>query len=228
MKYLGIKKWLTLFLVFQFFSLTLLATIVSSFECGGISTSVYKKENKNVAVCHGPHTKIQTSLLPQWQDCVDAIIYIQDMHTKKSLEFADCSPMSLKQFKVSGDVFMLRHYYDVYPGDDLKPLLVEKYNVLTQEASYDIEANLPKYDKSAADKAAALIEKTVKQPFDGRTYFKAIYGSFYKLRDYAIVDPKYVLNILNDFQKRGLFDGAVSERLSSVIDEVELISKAKQ
>ena len=64
--------------------------------------------------------------------------------------------------------------------------------------------------------------------FDGKTYFTSIYGGFFKLRDYAVSDPDFVLSILNKYKKKGVFDGEVAETLSNVIDEVELIAKASR
>jgi hypothetical protein len=54
-----------------------------------------------------------------------------------------------------------------------------------------------------------------------------VYGGFYKLRDCAKSDPEFVLSILQNYKKSSQFDGGeVSETLSEVIEEVELISAA--
>jgi len=197
-------------------------------ECGGYNTVLYSNNDVALSICHAPYTKIDRSLLGQWQDCDDAMIYLRDKIHGTTKEYADCSPTTRKQFMVRGNTLRLRHYYTEYPGFEDKPLLVETFDIHTKKKKYEIVAKLITYNKKDIENAVAEIDTTIEKPFDGSTYFKSIYGGFFKLRDYAISDPDFVLSVLNKYKKKGVFDGEVAETLSNVIDEVELIAKASR
>lgn len=195
-------------------------------ECFGDSTVLYSNNDVTLSICHAPYTKIDRSLLGQWQDCDDAIVYLRDKAHGTTKEHVDCSPTTRKQFMVRGHTFMLRHFYTEYPGFESKPLVVETFDIHNKEKKYEIVAKLKTYNKKDIENAVAKIDSTITKPFDGKTYFTSIYGGFFKLRDYAVSDPDFVLSILNKYKKKGVFDGEVAETLSNVIDEVELIAKA--
>ncbi len=203
---------------------TVFATEVT---CGGDSTLLYTNNKIALTICHSPYTRIDRVRLDHWQDCNDAMIHIRDKNQGKNTEYADCLPGARKQFRVRRDAFMLRHFYETYPGRfELKPLVVETLNLTTNTKTYQFEKRFPACTKKYVDDAAKQIDAATAKPFDGDTYFDSVYGGFYKLRDCAQSAPRLVLSILQRYGKSGLFDGEVAETLSSVISEVELIDAA--
>lgn len=195
--------------------------------CGGLSTLLYANDKIALTICHGPYTKIDRTRLEQWQDCDDAMIHIRDKTNGKTAQYADCLPGARKQFRISGDTFMLRNFYATYPGRfDSEPLLVEVLNLATNKKTYEFEKQFPACARKDIDEAAKQIDSTTAKPFDGKTYFTSVYGGFYKLRDCAKSNPQLVRSVLLKYERSGLFDGEVAETLSSVINEVELIHAA--
>jgi hypothetical protein len=195
--------------------------------CGGYSTLLYANNEIALTICHGPYTKIDRARLDHWQDCDDAMIHIRDKKQGKTTEYADCLPGGLKQFRVQGDAFVLRHFYATYPGRfESKPLLVETLKLTTGAKTYQFEKRFPACTKADVDDAIKQIDTTMAKPFDGKTFFDSVYGGFYKLRNCAQSAPSMVLAILQRYGKSGLFDGEVAETLSSVTSEVELIYAA--
>jgi hypothetical protein len=195
--------------------------------CGGLSTLLYANDKIALTICHGSYTKIDRTRLGQWQDCDDAMIHNRDKTSGKTTQYADCLPGARKQFRISGDTFMLRHFYATYPGRfESKPLLVEALNLATNKKTYEFEIRFPACTRKDIEDAAKQIDSTIAKPFDGKTYFTSVYGGFYKLRDCAKSNPQFVRSVLHKYETSGLFDGEVAETLSSVINEVELIHAA--
>jgi len=197
------------------------------FECNGYSTIIYKNNEVAVAVCHSLHMKVKRSLLSQWQDCTDAMIFIRNIKTHSSQIHTDCTPITHKQFKINKNTLSIKHYYNEFPGFELKPLLVEKYNIIEKTKKHTLIVKLPKYTKNEVLEAISKIDKEVLKPFNGNTYFDNVYNGFFMLRAYAHIDPKFALNKLKEYEKSNLFSGEVSEVLSDVVVEAELISFSK-
>ena len=196
------------------------------FECHGYRTIIYKNIDVALAVCHSPQMKIKRSLLAEWQDCPDAMIYIRNKKNNKLKLHTDCIPTTHKEFKINGNNLLIKHYHNEYPGFNLKPLLIEKYNILDKTKKYTLIAKLPNYSKSEIQRAITNLEEEVSKPFNGSTYFKTVYDCFYKLRAYAQTNHKFVLEKLKEFEDRGIFSGEVSGTLNEVTQEAEFISLA--
>lgn len=196
------------------------------FECYGFSTVIYKNNDLAIAVCHSQHMKVKRSLLKQWQGCSDAMIYIRNKKINKSELHTDCSPITYKEFKVIDNHLLIKHYHTEYPGFEIKPLLVENHNLIKNTKTHTLVVKLPTYTKKEIQLAIYNISKIVSKPFDGNTYFDAVYGGFFMLRGYTQTDPKFALKKLREYNNSDLFSGEVSEVLSDVVDEAELISLA--
>lgn len=140
----------------------------------------------------------------------------------------DCTPTGTMQFMVRGDRFLVRHFYRRYPGFDMKPLLVESFNLVTYKKNYRFIKRFVGCDRSEVEAAKHRIDSAVAKPFDGRTYFPAVYGGLYSLRDCAATKVDRVLPILRQYENDGAFDGEVAETLDEAMDEVKLISRAAQ
>jgi hypothetical protein len=197
-------------------------------KCHGNTTRLYSNQNLDLSICHGDYVQINLAKLDQWQDCVDSMLFLTDKKTKIVSMLADCLPTKAEQFKVSKDSLLLRHFYVEYPGFSEKPLLIENTNLVTLTKQYSLLRKFPACQKSEVDQAIRQIEATRAKPFDGNTYFSAIYGSFYKLRDCANSFPTEILATLTEYSRKSVFDGEVSETLDGVIDEVRLIASAKR
>jgi pyruvoyl-dependent arginine decarboxylase (PvlArgDC) len=108
----------------------------------------------------------------------------------------------------------------------MKPFLIENYDITSKKKTYEFVEKLPGCSKKEIGQTIQVIDSTIAAPYDGKTYFKSIYSSFFRLRDCAKDDSGYVLSVLRKYQESGAFDGEVAETLVSVIDEVELIAVA--
>jgi len=182
-----------------------------------------------LTICHGPYTKIDWSSLSEWQSCDDAKIQIRRKGNAKTAEYVDCMPMVPKQFSIRGNNLLLLHFFTEYPGFKKKPMLVETIELSTDKRKYEFVEKFTARSKKDFESAVKQIDSTLTKPFDGTTFFTSIYGGFFVLRDYAAVDPKSVLLVLQNYQKRGgRIDGEVAETLSEVIEEVNLIYAAHQ
>ena len=194
--------------------------------CSGENTIIYSNKDMTLTICHAPYTKISQTQLDQWQDCDDAIIRISNKKKGKTTEYIDCGLSSNIQFMLRGDTFMLRHYFTEYPGFEMKPMLIESLDLASNKNTYEFITEFPTCSKKEIGQTIQVIDSTIAAPFDGKTYFKSIYSSFFRLRDCAKDDYGYVLSVLRKYQESGAFDGEVAETLVSVIDEVELIALA--
>lgn len=194
--------------------------------CGGESINIYSNKDLDLIICHAPYTKISQTQLDQWQDCDDAIIQINDKKKGKTTEYMDCGLSSNMQFMLRDNKFMLRHYFTEYPGFEMKPMLIERLDLVSNKSTYEFIKEFPACSKKEIDRTIQVIDSTIIAPFDGKTYFKSIYSNLFNLRDCAISNPDLVIATLDNYQKRRVFDGEVAETLVSVIDEVKLISKA--
>ena len=195
-----------------------------NFECNGFSTVIYTDKENSVAVCHSQHMKIKRLLLGQWQDCTDAMIYIRNKKTTKSQMHTDCNPISHKQFKIDKNNLLIKHYHNQHPGFELKPLLVENYNIINKSKTYTLIEKLKTYTKEEVLSAITKLDKEVKKPFNGNTYFENVYNGFFMLRNYALSEPQFALKKLNEYNNSNMFSGEVSEVLSDVVREAQLIS----
>jgi len=200
----------------------------TGFDCNGFSTVIYTDNNTAVAVCHSLHMKIKRTLLAQWQDCTDATIYIRNKKTNKSKMHADCIPITHKQFKVNRNNLLIKHYHNEHPGFELKPLLIENYNIINKSKTYTLIAKLKKYTKEEILRTISILDEELKKPFNGSTYFKNVYNGFFMLRNYALTEPQFALKKLNEYNNNDIFSGEVSEVLSDVVREAQLISYIKQ
>lgn len=193
-------------------------------DCGGYGTIIFSNNEIDIFVCHAPYTKIKISLLHTWQSCDDANIYIHNKENDKTTKYLDCNPTLEKQISIKKDLLLVRHLFHPESWEEVSPLVIETYNIKNKSKKYELVAKLPIYTKTEITKAIAEIEETIEKPFDGMTYFKSIYGSFFKLRSYSAKDPEFVLSILKQYLKRKVFDGEASEILWDIIQESELIS----
>lgn len=197
-------------------------------ECFGIKTPIINKGPLTLVICHAPYTKIEKTRLAEWQNCDDAIFMLVEKipGNDRWTKLAECEVTMNRQFKVKKDTFFLLHYFMQYPGFNEIPMLVETYNIRTKARLFKITGKLESIQKPDVDKAIQAIDAEIKKPFDGNTYFDSVYGGFFKLRRYALRDPDFSLSILKKYEESGKFDGEVSETLSGIVSEVELISKA--
>lgn len=195
------------------------------FRCGGENTRIYTGSDIAVSVCHGSHVHIDDAKLDQWQECGDSIIYLRDNSDGSTVEITDCMYVG-KQFRVNGDKLLLRHFMTGYPGNDSTPFLVETLNLKTKSKSFQFEYEFPECSWSDVGKARQKINAETAKPFNGETYFRAIYGGMYDLRNCAKSQPGYALANLIRLDEWQRFDGEVSETLSIIISEVELIYQA--
>lgn len=194
--------------------------------CGGYNTVLYSDATTALTICHGRDSRFSRSALGRWQDCGDAVISIRDKREGATRKYADCTPMKPVQFKVDGKRFLVRYFYTRYPGFETRPLLVESLDLAHRAKTYRLQAHFASCTEGAVAAARQRIDSAVSKPFDGRTYFAAVYGGFYKLRDCSASQPKPVLAILRAYRDKGVFDGEVAETLDEVTDEVELIARA--
>ncbi len=203
--------------------------VVAEVTCGGYSTVLYSGDEIVLTICHGPDSKITRSKSDQWQYCDDAMIQIRNKKDGKTIKYADCRPGITKQIMVHGDTLMLRHFYVDFSNEfEAKPLLIEAMNLRTNEKNYEFEKRFPICSRQDINDAIMQINSSTEKPFDGKTYFTAVYGGFYKLRDCAKSQFGMVLSILNKYQESNLFDGEVSEVLDEVVEEVEIIHAASR
>ncbi len=108
-------------------------------------------------------------------------------------------------------------------------MLIETIELSTHKRKYEFVEKFTARSKKDFESAVKQINSTLAKPFDGKTFFLSVYSGFFVLRDYATVDPKSVLSVLWNYQKRGgRIDGEVAETLSEVIEEVNLIYAAHQ
>lgn len=208
--------------------LLILAPLASSTDasCDGYTTSLYANEKTVLTICHGPYTKIDKRRVEQWQSCDDAVLHIKNKKSGHTIQYADCLSESGKQFRVQGDVFMLRHFQTTYPGFETEPLLIESLDLRTNKKVYKFEKQFLFCSRKDVDAAVQQVDSTTAKPFDGKMYFSSVYGGFYKLRDCAKNNPSLVLSILRRYQMSDYFDGEVAETLNSVTEEVEIIHGA--
>lgn len=195
-------------------------------SCGGYNTVLYSDAATALTICHGQDASFSRSNLERWQDCGDAMILIRDKQSGATRTYADCTPMKPVQFRVDGNRFLIRHFYTQYPGFEAKPLLVESLDLADHSRTYRFQTHFAHCTEDEVDAARQRIDSAVSKPFDGRTYFAAVYGGFYTLRDCSASRPKRVLSILREYRERDLFDGEVAETLSEVTDEAALIARA--
>lgn len=197
-------------------------------RCGGDKTTLITANGLNLFMCHAPYTKIDTSKLGEWQNCDDGMFYIESTSGSMVKEklINECVVTSKMEFRIQDNSLKLRHYYAEYPGFKEKPKIIESFDIVKGIVTYKIVGRYEKRTKEEIDKTIMEIENTIAKPFDGKTYFSSMYTNLYKLRDYAVVDPQYSLTVLRGYQEKRVFDGEVSETLSNIIEEVELISKA--
>lgn len=223
--------YLAKFITFAVFIMCIVFLKISfaetNFNCNGLSTVIYSNNNTAVAVCHSLQMKIKRASLAQWQDCTDAMIYIRNKKTNKSDMLTDCIPISHKKFKINKNSVLIMHYYNEYPGFELKPLLIENHNIINNSKTFTLIAKLKKHTKEEILKAISLLDDEVKKPFNGSTYFKNVYNGFFMLRNHALSDPQFALNKLNKYNNSNEFSGEVSEVLSDVVREAKLISYIK-
>jgi len=210
--------------------LFVMGTVVSAADvtCNGYATILYDNDKTALSICHGPYTKIDRKRLDQWQACDDAIIQIKDKESGKKHQYADCLSDAGKEFRVDGNVFMLRHFLMTYPEFESQPLLVESLDLMTNKKTYRFEKQFPVCTKKDISDAANQIDSVTVKPFEGKTYFNAVYSNLYTLRDCAKSNPELVISILRRYRTGNYFDGEVEETLNSVVDEVELIGAATQ
>ena len=198
-----------------------------AFECGGAVTNIYASPDVSVSICHAPHTKFDLSNLSKWQCCIDAIIYITTKDGVNAIH-TDCVPDANNEFKVSANSLFVKHYYEMHPSFESKPLVVEEFFIKTQKSKYVLVANLPRITKAKLESSLSQVESELHKQYDGKTYFTAVYGAFNNVLAYSAQDPEYSLNVLAEYEKRGIFDGEVSETLSTTIGYVNLIQKTNQ
>lgn len=197
----------------------------SGFVCNGYMTALYSGTTNTIAICHGPYMKFDTKERSNWNQCGDSVIYSINKLNREQKVIADCSPMINKEFRVVDGKLEIQHYTNQLKGTEQLPFVLELYDVEDGGASYQYSYNPEKYTKKDIDGAIELIEKTISSPFDGKTYFNNIYSSFYKFRDYAVIDHQVSMDILNTYKERAVFDGEVAETLGGVIDDVLLIER---
>lgn len=193
--------------------------------CGGTRTPIYSSKDMALVVCHAPYTKVSRSQLDRWQDCDDAMIQVTDKKTDRTTTYVDCAVAGRKQFMLRGNVLLLRHFLTEYPSFDMKPMLVERLDLVTRERKYEFTRKIPSVCKTEVGEAIRKIDSAKSKP-DDKSYFTLVYGGFFQLRDCAAAEPGPVLAALRKYQDSGVFDGEVAETLSTVIDEAELISQA--
>ena len=109
-------------------------------------------------------------------------------------------------------------------------MLIETIELNNSKRKYGFVGKFTARNKQDFEKAIKQIDSTLSKPFDGNTFFSLVYGGFFVLRDYAVVDPKAVLSVLQNYQKsrNQRIDGEVAETLGEVIEEVKLIYAAHQ
>jgi hypothetical protein len=198
-----------------------------SYECGGTVTNIYTSPDISVSICHAPYTKFDLKNLINWQPCIDAIIYTTARNGVSTIH-TDCSPDTYSEFKVSTNNLFVKHYYEAYPGFESKPLVVEEFITKTQKSTYTLSANLTHITKTQFESSLSQLEAELRKPFDGKTYFSAVYGAFSNILAYSTQEPEYALKVLAEYEKRGIFDGEVSEILSATIGYANLIQKTVQ
>ena len=197
-----------------------------NFQCSAESTLLYSDNSSEVAMCHGSYLTIDTQRLSTWQDFVDASIYIQDKKSGAAHEYIDCGALHEKQFRVEDSHLSIRHFFTTYSGSETLPPLIETLDLKTQAKTFRFENDFQKCDQTSINKAVHKIDAETAKPFNGATYFSAVYGGFYELRNCSFSEPEKVLSILQKYDTSDSFDGEVSETLSEVISEVELIRQA--
>lgn len=197
------------------------------FECGGTITNLHTSPDVTVSICHAPYTKFDISNLSNWQACIDSIIYITAKDGMNTVH-TDCTPDTYNEFKVSANSLFVKHYYETYPDFEGKPLVVEEFFIRTHKSKYTLVAKLPHITKNQLESSLYQLESELSKPFDGKTYFTAVYGAFNNLLAYSAQDPEYSHNVLAEYEKRGIFEGEVSETLSATIGYVNLIQITKQ
>lgn len=170
------------YLVFSLIMLSISASIIhasgSEFECNGYNTLLYSNSNLSFAVCHSSHMKINRKHLEQWQNCVDAFISKRDKKNNKTVLLTDCSPISQKEFKVANSSIHIKYYYEQFPEHDLVPFIIESHNTDNSDTNYELISQPTIYTKTEIISSINLIVKTLKEPFNGATYFKYIYSGF--------------------------------------------------
>lgn len=200
----------------------------SEFACQGYNTIIHSTKTKLIAVCHGAYADFNRKEIGQWQDCYDSVIYTKDKKTSKNTVIADCSPTRYIQLRVHGGALDIKYYYDPYSSDEQKPFVLKSYDVSYSSSAYKILADLGRPTRKEVGKTVQLMNTEINKPFDGRTYFNAIYSGFDMIRAFAQVDPDFSMKVLNSYIERQVFYGEVSERLSQTIDDVQLIMSAKK
>lgn len=200
----------------------------SGVSCGGYNTVLYSNDELALSICQGQAQRFSRSDLAHWQDCADAMILIRDKKHGTTTEYMDCTPTGRVQFMIRSNRFRVRHFYTEYPGFEMKPLLVESFNLGNHTKTYQFIKRFVGCNKGDVEAAKRQIDSAVAKPFDGKTYFPAVYGGFYKLRDCSVTKPGVVLQILQRYEDEGRFDGEVAETLDEVMDEADAISRAVQ
>lgn len=214
------------FFIFCLYPVSSSLASADNFKCGGFNTVLYSNKARAITICHGPHTKIIRSKLNKWNNCFDATILLRNKTTGKNSVVTDCYPQNQKQFSVQGGTLRVRHFYTEYPGFDSKPLVIETLDAKKNRRHYKLERKFKKCTTADIDAQNRLIQQTVSKPFDGSTFFKSVYGAFFKLRDCSFSYPDKVINILNSYWEIDRVDGEVAETLGTVVDEAKIIKKA--
>lgn len=136
-------------------------------------------------------------------------------------------------YKITEDKLILKHFVEKYPGFEAEPFLLEEIDLSSDKflRKYNVLLKTTLYTKKDIERSISFLKitrskyKKLYQPTEGP---RLIYLELFKLRNYAVIEPKFILKVLQKFEDSWWVSGEVAEVYGDIYKTVLKLNAIKQ